>query len=40
LTLSLADTYGIAKYARTYIQTHTHAHTKTKNTKKNKIKKK
>ena len=29
LTLSLADTHGIAKYARTYIQdTHTHAHTK------------
>jgi len=28
LTLSLADTHGIAKYARTYIRnTHTHAHT-------------
>jgi len=30
LTLSLADTHGIAKYARTYIRdTHTHAHTHT-----------
>ena len=28
LTLSLADTHGIAKYAHTYIrETHTHAHT-------------
>jgi len=28
LTLSSADTHGIAKYARTYIRdTHTHAHT-------------
>jgi len=28
LTLLSADTHGIAKYARTYIQdTHTHAHT-------------
>jgi len=31
LTLSLADTHGIAKYARTYTRdTHTHAHTKPK----------
>ena len=30
LTLSLADTHGIAKYARTHIRdTHTHAHTHT-----------
>jgi len=29
--LSLADTHGIAKYARTYIRdTHTHAHTQKK----------
>jgi len=35
LALSLADTHGIAKYARSYIRdTHAHAHTKTKNTKK------
>ena len=28
LTLSLADTHGIAKHARTYLRdTHTHAHT-------------
>jgi len=31
LTLSLADTHGIAQYARTYIRdTHTHAHTQKK----------
>jgi len=30
LTLSLADTHGIAKYARTYILRYTHKHTKTK----------
>jgi len=31
LTLSSADTHGIAKYARTYIRdTHTHAHTQKK----------
>jgi len=31
LTLSSADTHGIAKYARTYIRdTHTRAHTHTK----------
>jgi len=27
LTLSLADTHGIAKYARTHIRRHTHTHT-------------
>ena len=32
LTLSSADTHGIAKYARTYVRdTHTHAHTHKKN---------
>jgi len=31
LTLSLADTHGIAKYARTYIRRYTYAHTKSKN---------
>ena len=31
MTLSSADTHGIAKYARTYIRdTHTHAHTQKK----------
>ena len=35
LTLSSADTHGIAKYARTYIRnTHTHAHTHTKKSRK------
>jgi len=29
LTVSLADTHGIAKYARTYIRTYTHTHTHT-----------
>jgi len=34
LTLSSADTHGIAKYARTYIRdTHTHAHIHTKKLK-------
>ena len=34
LTLSLADTHEIAKYARTYIRdTHTQAHTQTKRKK-------
>jgi hypothetical protein len=33
LTLSSADTHGIAKYARTYIRdTHTQAHTQKKKT--------
>ena len=37
LTLSLADTHGIAKYARTYIRdTHTQAHTQKKKTGKGK----
>ena len=40
LTLSSADTHGIAKYARTYIRdTHTHAHTQ-KNQKSRKIREK
>ena len=30
LTLSLANTHGIAKYARTYIQRYTHTHTQKK----------
>jgi len=35
LTLSLADTHGIAKYARTYIRdTHTEAHTHKKENRK------
>jgi len=39
LTLSLADTHGIAKYARTYIRdTHTHAHTQKKESRKNRKK--
>ena len=39
LTLSLADTHGIAKYARTYIRdTHTQAHTQKKKTGKGKTK--
>jgi len=29
LTLSFADTHGVAKYARTYIQRYTHTHTHT-----------
>jgi len=34
LMLSLADTHGIAKHARTYIRdTHTHAHTQTQKKK-------
>jgi len=38
-TLSLADTHGIAKYARTYIRdTHTHAHTHKKKVERTKIK--
>ena len=41
LTLSLADTHGIAKYARTYIQRYTHTRThKNKKHKKRKRKKK
>jgi len=41
LTLSLADTHGIAKYARTYIRdTHTQAHTQKKKTGKGKKRKK
>ena len=37
LTLSLADTHGIAKYARTYTRdTHTQAHTEKKKTGKGK----
>jgi len=40
LTLSLADTHGIAKYARTYIRdTHTHAHTQKKTSSKSRKKK-
>jgi len=40
LTSSLADTHGIAKYARTYIRdTHTQAHTKKKKTGKGEKKK-
>ena len=40
LTLSLADTHGIAKYARTYIRdTHTQAHTQKKKKGKGKRKK-
>ena len=39
MTLSLADTHGIAKYARTYIRdTHTQAHTQKKKTRKGKKK--
>ena len=39
LTLSLADTHEIAKYARTYIRdTHTQAHTQKKKTGKGKKK--
>ena len=41
LTLSSADTHGIAKYARTYIRdTHTQAHTQKKKTGKSGKKKK
>jgi len=41
LTLSLPDTHGIAKYARTYIRdTHTQAHTQKKKTGKSGKKKK
>ena len=41
MTLSLADTHGIAKYARTYIRdTHTQAHTQKKKTGKGEKKKK
>jgi len=39
LTLSLADTHGIAKYARTYIQRYTHTHTHTPKQKPQKKKK-
>ena len=38
LTLSLADTHGIAKYARTYIQKYTHTRThKNKDTHKKNV---
>ena len=41
MTLSLADTHGIAKYARTYIRdTHTQAHTHKKEKGKEERKKK
>ena len=41
MTLSLADTHGIAKYARTYIRdTNTQAHTQIKKTGKGKKRKK
>jgi len=39
VTLSSADTHGIAKYARSYIRdthTHTHTHTKSRNIRKKK----
>jgi len=40
LTLSFADTHGITRNARTYIQRYTHTHTRTHKKKKNKGEKK